>query len=223
MNIKKLLLEQKEEKYKDFTKKLIPNIKEEQIIGVRVPTLRKIAKEIQKNNGRDEYLKNLPHTYLEENLIHAVLINDIKYIDEALSYTNEFLPHVDNWSVCDTLSPKIFKKNKDILIKKIYNWLEMEHTYTKRFAIKMLMEHYLEEDFDKKYLELIKDIKTDEYYVNMGRAWYFSYALIHQYDSSIYLFQEKTLDDFTHKMSIQKALDSLRIDEQTKKYLKSLR
>ena len=222
MNIKEELFKLQDLKYRDFQSKLIPDVNKENIIGVRTPDLRKLAKEIMKTDY-SEFLNNLPHKYYEENQLHMFIISEIKDYYECLKRFNEFLPYVDNWSTCDQSSPKVFKKNSDKLINEIKKWIKSKETYTIRFGISMLMRVYLDEYFDEKYLEMVSKIKSKEYYVNMMIAWYFATALAKQYDTTIPYIENKKLDKWVHNKSIQKALESYRVTKEHKEYLKSLK
>lgn len=217
------LFELQDLSYKDFHKKLIPNIDEDNIIGVRTPVLRKFAKEFAKSELKDEFLNSLPHKYYDENNLHAFVIEAIKDYDECINKIDKFLPYIDNWATCDSLSPKIFKKHKKEVYDKIKIWLKSDKTYTVRFAIVTLLANYLDDDFEEEMLTLVTDIKSEEYYINMAIAWYVSMALVKQYDSTIKLIQSKKLDKFTHNKSIQKAIESYRVDDDKKKYLRTLK
>ncbi|EHL18005.1 hypothetical protein HMPREF9630_01261 [Peptoanaerobacter stomatis] len=217
------LFELQDLSYKDFHKKLIPNIDEDNIIGVRTPVLRKFAKEFAKSELKDEFLNSLPHKYYDENNLHAFVIEAIKDYDECINKIDEFLPYIDNWATCDLLSPKIFKKYKKEVYDKIKIWIKSDKTYTVRFAIVTLLANYLDDDFEEEMLTLVTDIKSEEYYINMAIAWYVSVALVKQYDSTIKLIQSKKLDKFTHNKSIQKAIESYRVDDDKKKYLRTLK
>ena len=217
------LFELQDLSYKDFHKKLIPNIDEDNIIGVRTPVLRKFAKEFAKSELKDEFLNSLPHKYYDENNLHAFVIEAIKDYDECINKIDEFLPYIDNWATCDLLSPNIFKKHKKEVYDKIKIWIKSDKTYTVRFAIVTLLANYLDDDFEEEMLTLVTDIKSEEYYINMAIAWYVSVALVKQYDSTIKLIQSKKLDKFTHNKSIQKAIESYRVDDDKKKYLRTLK
>ena len=210
-------------KYKELQSKIIPNVDSNTIIGVRTPELKKYAKDLVKNNNYSSFLEDLPHKYFEENQIHAFIICDIKDYDECLKKINEFLPYIDNWATCDQSAPKVFVKNSDKLIKEIKKWLKSKHTYTIRFGISMLMRIYLDDKFDKKYLEMVSNIKSNEYYVNMMRAWYFATALAKQYSNTIPYIENNKLDTWTHNKTIQKAVESFRITLEQKEYLKTLK
>lgn len=222
--ITKGLFELQDEKYRDFHAKLMPNIDFDRIIGVRTPQLRKYAKKMAKESYAEEFLKELPHTYYEENNLHSALLNLLyKDIEELLYKIEEFLPYVDNWATCDMMSPKLFKKNLPLVYEHIKKWLKSDDTYTVRFGIVTLLGFYLDEAFEPEMLKLVADVKSDEYYINMAIAWYFSIALIKQYDHTIPYFTEPKLDVWTHNKALQKAVESRRIDEEMKTYLKSLK
>ena len=212
-----------DKKYAAFQAKLTPNLTLEDFIGVRTPDLKKFAKQLYKEGGYQEFLNDLPHKCFDENQLHAFIIAEIKDYDTCIKEVNNFLPYVNNWATCDQLSPKSFKKNKDKLLKEIKVWIKSKETYTVRFAIGNLMRHYLEEDFDKKYPEMVSKVKSDEYYINMMIAWYFATALSKQYDSVLPYVTDNKLDVWTHNKTIQKAVESDRITPQQKDYLKSFK
>jgi len=211
-----------DKKYRDFQVKLIPNIDSNSIIGVRTPDLKKLAKEMVKS-GDVSFLDNLPHKYFDENQLHAFIISELKDYDECINYINKFLPYINNWATCDQMSPKIFKKNHDKLINEIKIWIKSKDTYTIRFGIGMLMQHYLDSDFRQEYLKLVSKIKSNEYYVNMMIAWYFATALAKQYESAIIYLEDNKLDTWVHNKTIQKAIESYRITDTQKEYLRSLK
>lgn len=211
----------RDEKYQAFQARLIPNIPSESIIGVRTPELRRIAKRIY-SEGADEFLSQLPHKYFEENQLHAFILSNIKDFDNCISETERFLPFIDNWATCDQAVFPVFSKNKDRLIPYIEKWIASRHTYTVRFAVKQLMQYYLDDAFDMKYPEMISQVKSDEYYVNMVCAWYFATALAKQYDAVIPYLESKALSPAVQKMAVKKAVESYRISDKTKAYLKTL-
>lgn len=217
------LFELQDTAYRDFQSKLVPNIASDTIIGVRTPELRKLAKELYKREEVSGFLNALPHKYFDENQLHAFIISLDKDFESTLDAVEEFLPYVDNWATCDQLSPKIFKKNKSELLKRIEGWIESGKTYTVRFGIKMLMEHFLNEDFKLEYPERIAGIESGEYYVNMMIAWYFATALAKQYEKTIPFIERKILPVWTHNKAIQKSVESRRITPERKEYLKSLK
>ena len=209
--------------YRDFQVPLIPNLDKDSFIGVRLPILKKLAKEIVNTKEAASFIHALPHRYYDENQLHAFIIYFIKDYDTCLMEIERFLPYVDNWAVCDTMKPVIFKKNKDKLIGKIKEWLKSNHIYTQRFAIGQLMSLYLNEDFKEEYLDLVSHIRSEEYYLNMMIAWYYATALAKQYESTIKYIEENKLSPWVHNKTIQKALESFRVSEEHKTYLKSLK
>ena len=209
-----------DKKYAEFQAKLIPTVDKKRILGVRTPDLRKLAKELSNDKDVDKFLDKLPHKYFDENQLHAFIVSEIKDYDICIKRVNKFLPYVDNWATCDQMSPKVFAKNKDKLIKEIKKWIK---AYTVRFGIGMLMEHYLDENFDKKYLNLVSSIKFknyNEYYVEMMRAWYFATALAKQYKDTLPYIKNKKLNEWTHNKTIQKAVESYRITNKQKDELR---
>lgn len=212
-----------DEKYRDFTANLTPNIKKANIIGVRVPFLRQLSKKLKNTDISEKYLHNLPHTFLEENHLHGFLIEHCTDFSRAISLTESFLPYIDNWATCDTVRPKIFKKHLDDVYERIKSWIKSDHTYTVRYAIGLLNSFYLDEHFRKEHLRLVADIKSDEYYVNMMIAWYFATALHKQYDEAVKYLKTPVLSKWVHNKTISKACDSYRIDVDTKAYLRTLR
>lgn len=217
------LFKLKDTNYRDFQSKLTPSLKREYIIGVRTPELRGLAKEYSKRADIYDFLNSLPHKYFDENQLHAFIISLNKDFDLAINEVERFLPYVDNWATCDQMSPKIFKKNKPELLKRIKGWLKSDKTYTIRFGIKMLMDNFLDDDFRTDYPEAVSKIRSEEYYVNMMTAWYFATALAKQYDSVIPYIERKKLPVWTHNKAIQKSVESLRISPERKEYLKSLK
>ena len=217
------LFELRDEEYADFTAKLIPNVPKESILGVRTPALRKLAKEVSGTPEAAAFLKELPHRYFEENQLHGFIISLMKDFDACLKATEAFLPYVDNWATCDQTSPKVFRKNKDKLIAAVDGWLSSDKAYTVRFGIGMLLEHFLDEDFKVEYAEKVAAVKSEEYYVKMMQAWYFATALAKQYESVLPFIKERRLERWTHNKAIQKAVESRRITEERKEYLKSMK
>ena len=209
--------------YRDFTSKLTPSIDQETFIGVRMPALKALAKELKDTPEAAEFLTALPHYYFEENNLHAFLLNLIRDFDEALAQIEVFLPYVDNWSTCDTLSPKAFAKTPEKLLPSIETWLASGATYTVRYGIKCLMNYFLNERFSADYADMVAAVQSGEYYVNMMRAWYFATALAKQYEATVSYFEENRLDRWTHNKAIQKAVESYRVTDDHKAYLKTLK
>lgn len=217
------LFEIQDLKYRDFSHSLMPTVDKEKVIGVRTPALRKLAKELSKDERSKNFMSSLPHVYYEENNLHAFLIEQIKDFDTAISEIDRFLPYVDNWATCDCMSPKAFKKDLDRLLTKIDQWLSSSHTYTVRYGICTLMRYYLDSRFSPDLLKKVAEIRSDEYYVKMMIAWYFATALAKQYDATLPYISEKKLDKWTHNKAIQKAIESYRVAYEHKAYLKTLK
>ena len=214
------LLSMRDEKFAQLNRKIIPNINGKNIIGVKTPSLRKYAKTIPNVNL---FLDKLPHNYFEENQIHAFILSDIRDFETCINMVDKFLPYIDNWATCDQLIPKTFAKNTEKLLPWINKWIKTKHTYTTRFAIGLLMRFYLGDKFNQKYTKMIIDIKSNEYYINMMRAWYFATALAKNWDEVVGIIENKKLDIWTHNKTIQKSIESFRISNDQKKYLKSLK
>jgi len=210
-------------KYRDFHCKLIPTVNPKKVIGVRTPVLRAYSKQIIKTGEAEEFLKLGEHEFYEENNLHAFIIEQIKDYKKCVSEIDRFLPYVDNWATCDSMRPKCFKKHLDELIYDIERWLSAQHTYTVRFGIEMLMTHFLDDKFDEKFLEKVSRITSDDYYINMMIAWYFATALAKQYESTILYIENNRLDSWVHNKTIQKAVESYRISDEKKAYLKKLK
>ena len=223
MKAQELLFQLQDKGYHDFQSKLIPTIPVETIIGVRIPAIRKLAKEYGKDPESVEFLKQLPHTYYDENILHALLVAEIKDYEVCVKEVERFLPYVDNWAVCDIFSPRVFRKNRDRLIDIIKEWADSEHPYTCRFGMEMLMTHFLDEDFRVEYLEIPATVHSEEYYVNMMFAWFYATALAKQWDATIGYIEDQRLDTWTHNKTIQKARESYRITPEQKEYLKTLK
>ena len=221
--IRKELASLQDLKYRDMQTRIIPTVRPETIIGVRTPELRKMARELSGREDIGEFLKDLPHRYFEENQLHAFLLSGMKDYPECLCMLNQFLPYVDNWATRDQMSPRVFRKHRKELVASIREWIGSAETYTIRFGIGMLMEHYLDEDFDPAYPEMVAAVRSDEYYVNMMIAWYFATALAKQYQAVLPYIEEKRLEIWTHNKTIQKAVESYRIAPEQKEYLKSLK
>lgn len=217
------LFELQDLEYKAFHSRLMPTVNPDKIIGVRVPELRKLAKELYKNGAGEEFIKNLPHAFYEEDNIHAFIIEQIKDFEICLSETEKFLPFIDNWATCDMFSPKVFAKNTDTIYEKSFEWIKSDKTYTVRYGIGMHMRYFIDERFTDEVLNIVADVKSDEYYVNMMIAWFFATALAKQYDSTIKYIESEKLDTWVHNKTIQKAVESNRIDSATKQYLRTLK
>lgn len=212
-----------DKQYKEFNSKLIPTVKKENVIGVRIPVLRSYEKTIRNTKAATDFMNSLPHKYTEEYNLHALLLENIKSYDEVVNALTLFLPYVDNWATCDIMSIKIFKKHLDILPEQLDVWLNSTHTYTIRFAIKMYMSYYLDENFELSYMSKIAKIRSNEYYVNMMIAWYFATALAKQYDYAVKFLENKELSEWVHNKTIRKAIESYRITNEQKEYLKTLK
>ena len=209
--------------YRDGQAMIIPTVDPETFIGVRTPALRSYAKQLVKAGDTSEFLDDLPHLYFDENQLHAFIISEIKDFDTCLAEVNRFLPYVDNWATCDQLSPKVFRKHKVELLESVKGWIISSETYTIRFGIGMLLAHYLDDDFNPAYLDMVAALRSDEYYVNMMIAWYFATALDKQYDAALPYIEGHRLDVWTHNKAIQKAIESRRVPDERKAYLRNLK
>jgi 3-methyladenine DNA glycosylase AlkD len=221
--IREALLKEEDVKYKDFQGGLIPGVEAEYFIGVRTPKLRAMAKEYAKKGDIQDFLDDLPHKYFDENQLHAFIISGMKDYEKCVEELDKFLPYVNNWATCDQMSPKIFKKHKKELIPLIDKWMKSKETYIIRFGIGMLMEHYLDDDFDIKYAKKVSKVKSEEYYVRMMASWYMATALAKQYDAVLPIMEAKTLEPWTHNKTIQKAIESYRVSDEHKAYLRTLK
>ncbi len=221
--IRERLFSMQDTKYRDFQAKLIPTVEADSVIGVRTPELRKYATELIRQGDYDAFLQDLPHKYFDENQLHAFIVSGIRDYEKCMEELCRFLPYVDNWATCDQMSPKVFKKHKTELLGQIKKWVKSDAAYTVRFAIGMLMEHFLDEDFDPEYPKMVAKVRSEEYYINMMIAWYFATALAKQYDAILPYIEEKKLDAWTHNKAIQKSVESYRITPEQKVYLKSLK
>lgn len=223
MDVLKELLKYQDLKYKEFIRNLTPTLPDSAFIGVRNPQTKAVAKELFKSDDYESFLYALPHEYYEENNVHAYLLCLLKDYDKTLECINAFLPYVNNWSTCDIMRPKAFEKNKDKLVKEIKRWIKSKHTYTVRFGIEMLMNFYLDDDFKTEYLDLVSTVRSEEYYIKMMVAWYFATALSKHYDETLPILLDKRLDKWCHNKTIQKAIESYRISDSQKEYLKTLK
>ena len=210
--------------YAAFIAKLTPGFPPSHFIGVRVPLLRTIARSFAKEEAASQsFLSHLPHSYYEEDMLHGMLISLVKDYDRCLDLIDRFLPYVDNWAVCDTLSPKVFAKHKAQLLENILRWSSSSHTYTCRFGLRMLMTHFLDDSFSADFLEIPAAIHSEEYYVKMMVAWFFATALAKQWEATLPYLKKRQLDPWTHRKTIQKAIESYRIPPERKDYLRTLR
>lgn len=223
MEIREELTALRDEKNAAFAARLIPNIPPETILGARTPALRKLARTLRGTEEAERFLSCLPHALHEENLLHALLLNELRDYARCLRETERFLPFVDNWAVCDALRPKCFAKHRRELLEPIRRWLASGETYTLRFGLEMLMTHYLDEDFSPDYLDWAAALRSEEYYVNMMIAWYFATALARQYEAALPYLSERRLDPWTHNKTIRKAVESYRISDEQKAFLKTLK
>ncbi|MCR5082825.1 MAG: DNA alkylation repair protein [Parasporobacterium sp.] len=228
-DIQKGLMSLQDVSYKAFHSKLMPTVNPDKIIGVRAPELKKYAKEycnsykgeFYKEKNITNFLANLPHLFYEEDNFHGLIISNIKDFDTVISLLDDFLPYVDNWATCDSLKPKIFKKYPKELLPHIRRWIKSKHTYEVRFAISMLMTFYLDENFDIKFAKEVLKVDSEEYYINMMIAWYFATALAKKYDAIIPIIESKSMKKWIQNKTIQKAVESYRISDEQKTYLKT--
>lgn len=221
--VRKKLHEMADSKYKEFQAKLVPNVSPSTIIGVRTPDIRKLSKEVFKAPEREQFLSDLPHKYYEENLLHFFVIALFKDIDECVTRVDNFLHYVDNWAVSDQSSPQVFKKHHDRMKLEARKWVDSSHVYTARFGIRVFMNEFLGDDFSTEYLDLISQKTGDDYYLKMMVAWYFATALAKQYDATIPYIENHKLPKWTHNKAIQKAIESYRITDEQKAYLRTLK
>lgn len=209
--------------YRDFHSSLMPGVDKEAVIGVRIPVLRKFAKEYAKSGETEQFMRELPHKYYEENNLHMMLIAQIKDYDKCISETEKFLPHIDNWATCDLPLPKCFDKNKEDILERAKKWIAADTTYVKRYGMGVMMRLFLDEDFKEEYIQLVAGVKSEEYYVNMMIAWYMATALAKQWNTVIPYIEQRKLSPWVHRRTIQKAVESYRITDEQKIYLKSFR
>ena len=209
--------------YRDFHAALMPTVDKALVIGVRMPALRALAKELKGTELAADFMAALPHKYYEENNLHAALIGYIRDFDACMAAVERFLPYVDNWATCDMMNPRALAKDKAALLERIRLWLQSGHTYTVRFGMEMLMNHFLEEDFREEYPALVASVRSEEYYVRMMQAWYFATALAKQYEAAVTYLEQRRLGAWVHNKTIQKARESFRVSQEQKEYLKSLK
>ena len=217
------LFRMRDQDYALMQAKIIPTVAADRIIGVRTPALRAFAKRLYKDRESDEFLSCVPHRYFDEDQLHAFMISLEKDFDRCIEKVDAFLPFIDNWATCDQLSPGVFKTAPEKLLPSIHTWIQSDQTYTVRFAIGMLMQHFLDERFDTKYADMIAEVRSEEYYIRMMIAWYFATALAKQYDLVLPYLEDRRLDDWTHNKAIQKSVESYRITDEQKAYLKTLK
>lgn len=221
--IEKELLNMGDIKYREFSSALMPTVNADTVIGIRTPLLRAYAKKLI-NDGRSQYfIESLPHRYYEQNNLHAFIIEQAKDFDECIRQIEIFLPYIDNWATCDSLSPKCLRKNKPALLTKIRDWVTSPHEFTVRFALKCLMAHFLDDDFENSYLNIAASPKRDEYYINMMVAWFFATALAKQWDAAVPYIEKRKLSPWIHAKTIQKACESYRITDEQKTFLRTLK
>jgi len=201
----------------------MPSVDPDTVIGVRTPILRKYAKKIANDPKISDFLNDLPHKYYEENNLHAFLIEQITDEKELVSRLDAFIPFVDNWATCDSMKPKAFKKTPYVALDIAYRYMASEHEYTVRFGIGILMNYFLDDNFDPKFLDDVSNLRSDKYYINMMIAWYFATALTKRYEESVKYIENRRLDTWVHNKTISKACDSFKIEKAKKEYLKGLR
>ncbi len=223
VSVREGLLALADERYRAFHQKLVPNVDPERIIGVRSPALQRFGKALAKTPEAAAFLDCLPHYYVEENNLHGFLLSGLRDYEEVMARLEVFLPYVDNWATCDGLSPKVFKKEPEAVFEKVRDWLASEREYTVRFALVTLLGFFLDEHFRPEGLELAAALRREEYYIRMANAWYFSVALVKQYEAALPTIEQRRLDRWTHNKAIQKAVESYRVSAEHKAYLKSLR
>jgi 3-methyladenine DNA glycosylase AlkD len=223
INIIKNLYAVQDAAYRNFNSSLIPNISDEKFIGVRTPILKQMAKDIIKSGMAEDFVAQLPHKYFEENQLHAFILSDIHDFDTAIHKIEKFLPFVDNWATCDQMSPRCFAKNREALLIYIKKWIKSKDVYVVRFAVLNLMRYFIDSDFDVKYADMVADIKSDEYYVNMMRAWYFATGAAKHFDLFLPYFKAGRIDKWTRRRAIQKTIESYRIENKHKEILRALR
>ena len=222
-SLQKQLFSMQDPAYRDFHSNLMPGIDKDTIIGIRTPQLRRFAKQLAQTAEAEQFLHRLPHQYYEENNLHGLLIEQIKDYEECVAELNRFLPYIDNWATCDLLAVRVVKNHLEAFEKEIDRWMASDQTYTIRFGIGMLMRYYLDDAFQLQYPEKVARIRSEEYYVNMMRAWYFATALAKQYEQILPFIEKKRLDVWTHNKTIQKAIESYRVPQERKAYLRTLK
>ncbi len=222
-SVTQLLFQEQDVAYRDFNARLIPNIPPEAIIGVRVPAVRKLARALRGSGAAADFLRTLPHDFHEENLLHAFLIAQERDFARVMSMTEEFLPYIDNWAVCDSFFPAVFRRRREEILEKVRIWLHAEHPYTVRFGLGVLMRMFLDEDFKPEYLALAAGVAREEYYIRMMQAWFFATALAKQPEAAEPYLTERRLSPWVHDKTIQKALESYRVDDALKARLRKIK
>ena len=223
MDVREEMLKLRDEKNAAFLARLVPNIAPESILGARFPDLRKLTRALRGTEEAARFLDKLPHELFEENLLHALLLNEVRDYEASLAALERFLPFVDSWSACDTLRPKPFARHKTELLTEIPRWLADEKPYVRRFGLEMLMTYFLNEAFAPEQLDWAARTRGEDYYVKMMQAWYFATALAKQYEAALPVLEERRLEPWTHNKTIQKAIESFRVSDEHKAYLKTLR
>lgn len=221
--IRERLFSLRDEKYAEFTSGLIPTLAKEKFIGVRTPLLRSLAREIYRSGDYRDFLSELPHKYYEEDNLHGFIICQMKDIGECISELRRFIPFTDNWATNDCTRPPVLKKHPEKTLALATEYLKSEEVYTVRYGIGLLLSYFLDEHFDEGHLKAVSEIRSDEYYVNMMIAWYFATALAKQYESTLPYIENRTLSPWVHNKTIQKALESYRVSQDRKLFLKALK
>lgn len=224
------LLELRDDNYQNFISQIVPNISSDTILGVRIPLLRKFAKQMAKEHPDKvtAFLQDLPHTYFDENNLHGLFVSEQTDMNTTIALLDDFLPHVNNWATCDLIRPKVFAKHTSELLSHVKRWMYSDHAYTIRFGIEMLMVHYLDTHFQPEYLTSVVSVQKmteahQTYYVKMMIAWFFATALAKQPTATLPIIEQGCFDAWTHRMTIQKARESQRISPKMKRYLQSLK
>ena len=222
-DLQQILFQHRDTAYADFSAKLIPTVPREKMIGIRSPEYKIIVRQIRDDPVIPVFLSALPHTWHEENCLHAAIINQIRDYEACVAALEQFMPYIDNWAVNDAVNPACFRKHRAELIHRVQTWISSSATYTRRCGMRILMANYLGEDFKPEYLNLPADLRSDEYYVNVMTAWLFAEALTKQWDTAVTYLENHRLDPWTHNKTIQKACESYRIPDERKAYLRTLK
>ncbi len=223
--ILKILKEKSEPTYAEFTKKLVPDT-EYKILGVRVPVIKNIAKKLKDDKDLINSFLSVKHEYYEEYFLHALLIPYLsKYYSEIIDLAKDFLPFIDNWAICDSFaaSLKILKKNPEKTYEFVKFCFASDRPYTIRFGVDILIFNFTDKLYCEDHVKKLLKIKTDNYYVNMAIAWYLSVLAVKRFDDILPYFKAKVFSKFIHNKAISKSIDSLRIDENKKSLLKTLK